>query len=147
MIQFNNVSVRLGRQNVVENVSFCVDRGEICVILGQNGSGKTTLLKAISSNAPYTGCIMADGRDISALGRRERAATIAFMAQNLPSPTVSVERLVSFCRRPYTGISGILSPEDKLITHQVLRQTGLEHISEKEWTEFPAAKKERLFLP
>ena len=40
MIQFNNVSVRLGRQNVVENVSFCVDRGEICVILGQNGSGK-----------------------------------------------------------------------------------------------------------
>ena len=146
MIQFNNVSVRLGRQNVVENVSFCVDRGEICVILGQNGSGKTTLLKAVSSNAPYTGCIMADGRDISALGRRERATTIAFMAQNLPSPPVSVERLVSFGRRPYTGISGILSPEDKLITHQVLRQTGLEHISEKRVDRISGGEKRKAFF-
>lgn len=146
MIQFSDVSVRLGRHDVVKDVSFYVDRGEICVILGQNGSGKTTLLKALSANAPYSGQILADGEDLSGLSRRESAAMIAFMAQNLPSPPVSVEKLISFGRQPYTGISGILSPADKRIIKQVLRRTGLEYIAEKRADRISGGEKRKAFF-
>ncbi len=146
MIQFSNVSVRLGRYDVVKDVSFSVDKGEICVILGQNGSGKTTLLKALSANAPYTGHILADGKDLSGLSRRERAAMIAFMAQNLPSPPVSVEKLISFGRQPYTGISGILSPGDKRIISQVLHRTGLEHIAGKRVDRISGGEQRKAFF-
>lgn len=35
------------RTQVLRGVSFCLDRGEICVLLGPSGSGKSTLLNII----------------------------------------------------------------------------------------------------
>jgi ABC-2 type transport system ATP-binding protein len=50
--------------DVLSNVSFAVDRGEVVVILGENGAGKTTLLKIIAGLArPDAGQVTVLGCD------------------------------------------------------------------------------------
>ncbi len=50
------------RLNVLDDISFCVRRGEILGVLGPNGAGKTTLLHMLSALAYWdSGAITVDG--------------------------------------------------------------------------------------
>ncbi|PWB38471.1 MAG: hypothetical protein C3F02_03905 [Parcubacteria group bacterium] len=57
ILQVEKLSVRLSQELIIEDLSFCVDRGEHLTIIGPNGSGKTTLFKALIGVIPYTGTI------------------------------------------------------------------------------------------
>ncbi|NOX16664.1 MAG: ABC transporter ATP-binding protein [Chlorobi bacterium] len=48
MIKLDNVSYNYGKKNVLDNISFNVEKNESVVLLGINGSGKSTLLKIIN---------------------------------------------------------------------------------------------------
>lgn len=57
------------------DASFSIEKGEICVIVGQSGAGKTTLLNLLGGmDTASGGSILLDGRDIARLNRRQRAA-------------------------------------------------------------------------
>lgn len=60
------------RQDVLRGMSFCVAKGEICVLLGPSGSGKSTLLNIIGGidNADG-GYISINGDKLEELGERE----------------------------------------------------------------------------
>ena len=51
MIEFRNIGVRFGTQEVLENVNFRVNKGERVGIVGPNGSGKSTLFRLILKEA------------------------------------------------------------------------------------------------
>lgn len=58
----------------LKDVSFEVESGEICVIVGQSGAGKTTLLNILGGMDTLTeGRVIMNGQDISALSNRQRA--------------------------------------------------------------------------
>jgi zinc transport system ATP-binding protein len=64
LIDADNVSVRLGTELAVDQVSVCIHSGEFIGLIGPNGAGKTTLLRALLGLlAPTSGVI-----------RREKAA-------------------------------------------------------------------------
>ncbi|MDL2218300.1 ABC transporter ATP-binding protein, partial [Christensenellaceae bacterium OttesenSCG-928-M15] len=48
MIKVNDVSFAYGKIQALRNISFEVEDGSICAIVGANGSGKSTLLKCIA---------------------------------------------------------------------------------------------------
>lgn len=60
-IIFQNVSVKLGGRNVLDNFSCQVQKGRLTAIMGPNGTGKTTLLHAILGLLPYSGKINFNG--------------------------------------------------------------------------------------
>lgn len=45
MIEYEHIAKSFGGKQVLEDVSFTVDQGELFVLVGPSGSGKTTLLK------------------------------------------------------------------------------------------------------
>lgn len=47
MLQFNNLAKYFGDQVLFEKVSFAINKGEKCGLVGRNGSGKTTLFRMI----------------------------------------------------------------------------------------------------
>jgi branched-chain amino acid transport system ATP-binding protein len=55
-----------GRKQVVFDVSFHVEPGEVVAILGHNGAGKTTTLRAVFGSLPLTsGRVMYSGEEVS----------------------------------------------------------------------------------
>ncbi len=55
--KINNISVTIGKQQILKNVSIHIHCGELTVIIGRNGAGKSTLLKAILGEIKHTGTI------------------------------------------------------------------------------------------
>jgi osmoprotectant transport system ATP-binding protein len=63
IITFDHVKKAYGKQTVIPNLSFSVEKGEFVTMIGTSGSGKTTTLKMIN------GLIMPSGGDIIVEGK------------------------------------------------------------------------------
>ncbi|EJD55703.1 P-loop containing nucleoside triphosphate hydrolase protein [Auricularia subglabra TFB-10046 SS5] len=84
-IEFKNVSFQYPGADVyaLKDVSFKVDRGMLCVLVGFNGSGKSTILKLITRlHDPTEGEILCDGRDIKTLRLADLRNTISVLFQD-----------------------------------------------------------------
>lgn len=58
----------------LKGVDFEIEKGEICVVVGQSGAGKTTLLNILGGMDTLTsGRVLLDDRDISALNDKDMA--------------------------------------------------------------------------
>ena len=58
--------------DVLKNISFQVERGDICVLMGPSGSGKSTLLNIIGGiEVPDRGSFSFDGVEISKQGEKK----------------------------------------------------------------------------
>ncbi len=63
------------QNNVLKNVNFSIEEGEMVGIMGPSGSGKSTLLYAVSGMDKATsGKVILDGKDISTLSEKELAS-------------------------------------------------------------------------
>ena len=59
----------------LHDVSFEIEKGEICVIVGESGAGKTTLLNILGGMDKLTeGHVVVDGAEVSAFGKKELTA-------------------------------------------------------------------------
>jgi phospholipid/cholesterol/gamma-HCH transport system ATP-binding protein len=73
-IEFRNVSKAFDDHPVLNDVSFFVDRGETCVIMGRSGVGKSVSLKHIMGFLrPDSGTVLIDGQNIMECTERQMA--------------------------------------------------------------------------
>lgn len=66
-LKVKNLTVELGGQKILEDLTFEIKKSETLVVLGPNGAGKTTLLKALLGVIPYQGEIGWSVKNISYL--------------------------------------------------------------------------------
>lgn len=81
MLELIDVSVRLGRRRVLQDVSLTVRAGEVLAICGANGAGKSTLLKAVLGEVPATGTVRLNGVDVLRAGPAQLASLRAVLPQ------------------------------------------------------------------
>jgi ABC-type branched-subunit amino acid transport system ATPase component len=63
--EISSISLRFGGLQVLDDVNFHVDKGEIVGLIGPNGAGKTTLFDVISGfHRPAAGHIWFQGKDL-----------------------------------------------------------------------------------
>ena len=126
-VEFKNVgkTYQMGEVqiNALHDASFEIEKGELVVIVGPSGAGKTTLLNILGGmDSLTTGQVLLDGKDISAMDRREltlyRRMDVGFVFQfynligNL-NALENVELANQICKNP-------------LPAAQVLKDVGLE---------------------
>lgn len=113
-IAFENVLKSYGagaaQINALDGVSFGIEKGEFCVLLGSSGAGKTTLLNMLGGmDCVSSGRIEFDGKEISTLSRqglieyRRHDVGFVFQFYNLiPNLTAweNVEIAAQLCKNP-----------------------------------------------
>jgi ATP-binding cassette subfamily B protein len=85
VIEFKNVSFKYNDavKNVLNEINFKIDAGEIVGIIGPMGSGKTTLINLIPSLLkPTSGTILVDGIDIKKSNLVKLRRKIGYSSQN-----------------------------------------------------------------
>jgi phospholipid/cholesterol/gamma-HCH transport system ATP-binding protein len=74
-IEVHDLVVKYGDRTVLQDISFKVRRGEIFVILGGSGCGKSTLIRnLVGLMRPYSGRIVINGHDFTAMNDDQRIA-------------------------------------------------------------------------
>ena len=105
-LRVQNLSVKIGNQQILSNVNLHVHCGELVALIGPNGAGKSTLIKSILGQQEYDGVI-----SFSAPGERNRKAKIGYVPQSPafdPGDPITVADLFACCmsKRPvFCGIS------------------------------------------
>lgn len=96
MVRVEHLTIKIRGQEILSDISLCLEDGKIYALLGENGSGKTTLLRALTSYYPdYSGSIDLDGRELRSLKRKEKEMAHAILPQSIPILDSSVSALLS----------------------------------------------------
>lgn len=127
-IQFKNVAkiYKVGEVETpaVRDVTFTIEEGEFCVIVGPSGAGKTTILNMLGGmDSATSGSILLDGEEVSAYNQKQltsyRRYDVGFvfqfynLVQNLTAKE-NVELASEICKNP-------------LDAEMVLGEVGLSH--------------------
>ncbi len=99
IIRIERVSKRFGEIKALVNVSNCVAKGEVVVIIGPSGSGKSTLLRTLNGLETIdSGRILVDGLDIgdkrNDINRLRTKVGMVFQHFNLFQHKTALENIV-----------------------------------------------------
>jgi ribose transport system ATP-binding protein len=111
VLDVQSVSKRYGATVALDDVSFALQAGEVCGLLGENGAGKSTLVKVLSGVVtPDSGAIRLRGASFRPQGivdARRAGVVTAFQELSL-IPTLSVAANL-FLPRPTLNRLGLVS--------------------------------------
>lgn len=117
-------------------VSFSVESGEICCILGPNGCGKSTLLKTMMGLIPrMAGKATIDGHSVRSLSPKQRASAMAYVSQGHTPPfTYRVRDVVLLGRIGSVGL-GQPAARDVQIADNALADMGVLDLADRMYTD------------
>ncbi|MFZ4379824.1 MAG: ABC transporter ATP-binding protein, partial [Polynucleobacter sp.] len=149
-MKIQDLSVYRGPCEVLRNLSIEIPKGKWTSIIGPNGAGKSSLLQGITNILPIKGQISIEGVDIHTLSSKERARTIAWLAQNNDAAEefseLTVYDTVMLGRIPHQGWLHLPSPYDHQVVEQSLRKTHTQSIATRFLHELSGGEKQRVLL-
>ena len=160
VLEVKEVTVRFGGLTANDAVSLEVGEASVAALIGPNGAGKTTLFNVITgAQAPTSGTVVFNGRDVTELDRIGRARLgMARTFQNLslvPSLSLLDNATVGLGRFRRRGmVSSMLwlpaarrqDRQIRAIAREALRFVGLDARSESPTLDLPYGDRRRLEL-
>ena len=125
ILEFKNVSFSYNSEKqVLKDVSFKVNKGDMISIVGRNGAGKSTISKLICGfYKPTKGQIIFDGEDIVDKSIKERSEKIGLVMQN---PNQMISKSMVFDEVAFgLKIRGLSDDEIKDRVYNTLKICGL----------------------
>lgn len=137
LLHVDNVGVKLGGRNVLHDISFSIESGQLVGLIGPNGAGKTTLMRAINRLIP------------TAAGTITRNAKIGYVPQSRLIEwdyPMSLEQLVATSFIPTQRWYSRLGKKEWQAVYQALDTVGLAHYSDRTLAELSGGQKQRLLV-
>lgn len=83
IIRLENVGFKVGNHDILKNINFSVNEGQIVTVTGPSGGGKSTLLKLIGLlNSPTSGTIQYQGKNVFEYEPTEYRKKVSYFFQN-----------------------------------------------------------------
>ncbi|PJG82750.1 ATP-binding cassette domain-containing protein [Caviibacterium pharyngocola] len=147
-IYVNNVTVRYNNgHTAIHQVSFHLQGGTTCALVGVNGSGKSTLFKSIMGLVkPQQGDIRLCGLSINKALKQNLVAYVPQTEDVDWQFPVSVYDVVMMGRYGYMNFLRIPKPADKQEVQRAMERLGIAHLAERQIGELSGGQKKRVFL-
>ncbi|MFC0297972.1 adenosylcobinamide amidohydrolase [Geobacillus jurassicus] len=149
MLEVRAVSHQYGLKQVLDHVTFSVEKGELFGIVGPNGSGKTTLLKLISKELPLvSGEITISGQPLSALSAKQWARMAAVLPQTAETAYgYTVKETVALGRYAHQrGLFPTWTKEDEAAVQEALAAVGLIDKIDEPLERLSGGERQRAYL-
>ncbi|MCD8376117.1 MAG: ABC transporter ATP-binding protein [Oscillospiraceae bacterium] len=133
---------------VLGGISFSVETGQICCLLGPNGVGKTTLFKTILGILkPLNGYVEMNGENTAHWSARKLAQNMAYVSQfhNPPFP-YKVRDVVLLGRVSNTGYFGQPSQLDYEIAEAAMADMGITHLRDTVYTDISGGERQLVMV-
>ena len=141
ILEVNNLSFSYSKKEILNNVSFKLEEGEIVTILGKNGVGKTTLLEILLSiKKAKTGSIILNNKNLEEYSSKDKAKLIAYVPQILDETSLTVFDFLLLGRMPYFNM--FPSKEDKEEVFKIIKEFNLEEIANHSMTEVSGGERQ-----
>lgn len=145
IVEVLNLSFSYGKQKVLEEVGFSVQRGEFVAIIGPNGGGKSTLLKLL------LGIHSLQKGNIQILGQRHLKQTqhIGYVPQNthinITFPISVLEVVMMGQNSLQTRLFGY-KKEEKQQAYEALEKVNMRQFASKSVSELSGGQRQRVFI-
>ncbi|MGF1833012.1 Fe(3+) dicitrate ABC transporter ATP-binding protein FecE [Photobacterium sanguinicancri] len=148
MLCTKQLSVAYGENTIIRDLSLTIPEGKITALIGPNGCGKSTLLKTLARiNKPVSGDVYFDNQPLHQYPDKQLAQRISLLPQMLVSPEgITVRKLVEYGRSPYVSHWGKLSHKDKDIVDQVMEETGVLAMADKQVESLSGGQRQRAWI-
>ncbi|TCJ96111.1 manganese/iron transport system ATP-binding protein [Volucribacter psittacicida] len=147
-IHVEDVSVRYSNGHVaIYDVSFELQGGTTCALLGVNGSGKSTLFNSLMGLVrPTKGNISLCGLPINQALKQNLVSYVP-QSENVDwAFPVSVYDVVMMGRYGYMNFLRIPSKQDKQKVIEAMQRVNVEHLAHRQIGELSGGQKKRVFL-
>lgn len=148
MIEVTGLHFRHGRNgassDVLTDVGFRVQPGELMAILGPNGSGKSTLFQCVLGLWKFQrGEVLLGGRSIRGMNRGEIATRIAVVPQDHEPPfPYQVFDLVLMGRAAHVGVFSTPSRRDREVAHAAMDRMEIADLAERPYTRISGGERQ-----
>ncbi|MFB0972513.1 MAG: ABC transporter ATP-binding protein [Neofamilia sp.] len=120
-------------RNLLNNINFSVDSGEVLTVLGPNGVGKTTMLKCSIGLLEWNkGDTFLKEKNIKEISPKSLYKEISYVPQaKYLAFSYSIENLVLMGRSTHIGLFSKPKARDIEIAHDALNELGIYHLKDK----------------
>ena len=119
--------------------------GQVGILLGRNGAGKSTLLKIITGVLkPSGGSVLFDGQELLSMSRRERAALVAYVPQQIDFGSLTVYQTVLTGRVSYYSIKP--SKSDLDVVERVISEMDLTDVTCRNVQELSGGERQKVAI-
>ena len=133
---------------VLQDVSFCAEKGRLLAVLGPNGAGKTTLFRCVLGLLRgYQGRILVDGTEARTLSARELAHRIAYIPQ-IHGEAFAYSALEMVLMGTTHSISPFSAPKEKETAAALaaLERLGIAHLAEQSFSRLSGGEQQRIAI-
>lgn len=147
-ISVESVTVRYSNgHTAIRDVSFTLQGGTTCALVGVNGSGKSTLFKSLMGQIkPKSGSIRLCGLPVPQALKRNLVAYVPQSEEVDWQFPVAVYDVVMQGRYGYLNFLRLPKAEDKRKVQEAMERVGIAHLAQRQIGELSGGQKKRVFL-